>query len=151
MQELHFLRDLFFSKENGFYITVQPIHLLVLQLETINKMIMTTIAFRTIDWGTVERTEHKGETGTSFWKTVQIGGLRIRIVEYSAGYIADHWCRKGHIVQCLQGDFTSEMENGESFFLSEGMTYVVSDNLSSHKSVSKNGVKLLIIDGDFLS
>jgi len=111
---------------------------------------MISIPFQTIDWKTIERTEHKGETGISFWQTVQLYGLRIRIVEYSSGYIADHWCRKGHIVHCLEGDFTSEMENGENFFLSAGMTYVVSDNLSSHKSLSKNGVKLLIVDGDFL-
>jgi hypothetical protein len=64
--------------------------------------------------------------------------------------MADHWCQKGHILYCLEGEFVSELENGESFTLSAGMMYVVSDNLSSHRSVSKNGVKLLIIDGDFL-
>jgi hypothetical protein len=74
----------------------------------------------------------------------------MRIVEYSAGYLADHWCQKGHIVHCLEGAFQSELENGEIFTLNKGMTYIVSDNLSSHRSISENGVKLLIIDGDFL-
>jgi quercetin dioxygenase-like cupin family protein len=111
---------------------------------------MSTISFHTIDWNTIARTEHKGETGTSFWQTCQYDGLRVRIVEYSAGYLADHWCRKGHIVHCLEGEFTSELENGESFFLKAGMSYIVSDELSSHRSVSATGVKLLIIDGDFL-
>lgn len=108
------------------------------------------IPFQTIDWSIIPKNDHKGKSGNAFWQTVQYPGLRIRIVEYSKGYMADHWCQKGHIVHCLEGDFTSESENGESFSLKEGMTYIVSDDLSSHRSVSTNGVKLLIIDGDFL-
>ena len=111
---------------------------------------MSNIYFQTIDWSSIQKTEHTGETGTSFWQTLQLDKLRMRIVEYSAGYLADHWCSKGHIVHCIEGEFTSELENGELFPLKKGMTYVVSDNLSSHRSISKNGVKLLIIDGDFL-
>jgi hypothetical protein len=111
---------------------------------------MYSIPFQTIDWTSVEKTEHKGESGTAFWQTLQFGGLRMRIVEYSKGYLADHWCQKGHIVHCLEGGFVSELQNGEDFTLTKGMTYIVSDDLSSHRSVSANGVKLLIIDGDFL-
>ncbi len=111
---------------------------------------MSNIPFQTIDWADVPKTEHRGETGIAYWQTLQFGGLRVRIVEYSAGYIADHWCQKGHIVHCLEGEFISEMENGEAFSLKKGMTYIVSDDLSSHRSVSENGVKLMIIDGDFL-
>lgn len=108
------------------------------------------IPFEVIDWSLFEKTEHKGETGSAFWQTLQKSGLRIRIVEYSEGYLADHWCQKGHIVHCLKGEFITVMETGESFKLAEGNTYVVSDNLSSHRSFSENGVKLLIVDGDFL-
>ena len=108
------------------------------------------IPFQNIDWTNVEKVEHLGETGSSTWQTIQIGGLRIRLVGYSKGYLADHWCKKGHIVHCLEGEFISELETGEKFTLSRGMTYVVSDDLSSHRSISTNGVKLLIIDGDFL-
>lgn len=109
------------------------------------------IPFQTIDWNSINSTEHKGETGMSFGKTIQFEGLRLRIVEYSKGYLADHWCKLGHIVHCLEGEFISELENGEKFILTQGMTYVVSNELSSHRSYSENGVKLLIIDGDFLS
>jgi len=108
------------------------------------------IPFQTIDWTNIAKTEHKGEFGTSFWQTIQFEGLRIRIVEYSKGYLADHWCKKGHIVHCLEGEFVSELENGEKFTLKKGMTYVVSDDLSSHRSSTEDGVKLMIIDGDFL-
>ena len=108
------------------------------------------IPFQTIDWAEIPKTEHKGESGTAFLQTVQFTGLRIRIVEYSKGYIADHWCQKGHIVYCLEGGFVSELHDGKEFVLTKGMTYIVSDGLSSHRSISKNGVKLMIIDGDFL-
>jgi hypothetical protein len=108
------------------------------------------IPFQTIDWATVPKVEYKGETGSAYWQTVQFPGLRVRIVEYSKGYQADHWCRKGHIVHCLEGEFVSELQNGEKTILKKGMTYVVSDELSSHRSFTKEGVKVMIIDGDFL-
>lgn len=111
---------------------------------------MSNIPFQAIDWTLVEKTEHKGETGTALWQTIQYDGLRIRMVEYTAGYMADHWCQKGHIVHCLEGEFISELSTGENIKLTKGETYIVSDNLSSHRSVSANGVKLLIVDGDFL-
>ncbi len=109
------------------------------------------IPFQNIDWSKVPRTEHKGETGIAYWQTIQFQGLRIRIVEYSPGYLADHWCKKGHIVHCLEGEFVSEMKDGDQSAMKEGMTYVVSDELSSHRSKTEKGVKLLIIDGEFLS
>lgn len=114
------------------------------------KMNTKNIPYQTIDWTSVPRTEHKGETGVAYWQTMQFEGLRIRLVEYSKGYVADHWCKKGHIVHCLEGEFVSEMEGGEKSVLTKGMTYVVTDELSSHRSVTKDGVKLMIIDGDFL-
>jgi hypothetical protein len=109
-----------------------------------------SIPFQTINWSGVPKTEHRGESGTAYWQTIQFPGLRLRIVEYSKGYIADHWCQKGHIVHCLEGEFVSDLQEGEEFVLTKGSTYVVSDGLSSHRSITKNGVKLLIIDGDFL-
>ena len=111
---------------------------------------MSNISFQTIDWNNIEKTEHKGETGSAFWRTIQFDKLRVRVVEYSPGNVADHWCQKGHVVYCFEGEFVSELENGEKFLLTKGMTYVVSDNLSSHRSISNSGVKLLIIDGNFL-
>jgi len=109
------------------------------------------IPFQTIDWQDIEKTVHKGETGIAYWQTLQLGGLRLRRVEYSANYLADHWCRKGHIVHCLEGKFVSELQNGERFTLSKGMSYIVSDDCSTHRSISEEGVLLLIIDGNFLA
>ena len=111
---------------------------------------MSNIPFQSIDWSDVPKVEYQGETGTATWQTMQYQGLRLRIVEYSAGYVADHWCAKGHIVHCLEGEVTNEPEGKSASLLKQGMTYIVSDDLSSHRSVTKDGVKLLIIDGDFL-
>lgn len=111
---------------------------------------MSNIPFQAIDWASIEKVEYKGETGVALWQTVQFPGLRIRIVEYSNGYLADHWCKKGHIVHCLEGEFISELATGEKIKLKKGETYVVSDELSSHRSISENSVTLLIVDGDFL-
>ena len=111
---------------------------------------MSNIPFQTVDWTSIEKVEYKGETGSALWQTIQFEGLRIRLVEYTSGYVADHWCEKGHIVHCLEGEFISELSTGQKFTLMRGQTYVVSDDLSSHRSTSINGVKLLIIDGDFL-
>jgi len=111
---------------------------------------MTPIPFQIIDWSRVEKTVHPGETGTAIWQTIQLDSLCIRLVTYSAGYLADHWCQKGHIVHCLEGEFITELESGEKTTMSAGQSFVVSDGLSSHRSFSKTGVKLLIIDGDFL-
>ncbi len=108
------------------------------------------IPFQTIDWNSIPKVEYAGENGTATWQTLQFEGLRVRIVEYSKGYLANHWCRKGHILHCLEGELVSELESGEEFILRKGMTYVVSDELSSHRSHTKDGVKVLIVDGDFL-
>ena len=111
---------------------------------------MTNIPFQTIDWSSVEKVIYPGETGTAIWQTLQYSGLRIRRVEYSANYLADHWCQMGHIVHCLKGSFVSELKNKSAITLTEGMSYIVSDDLSSHRSISKEGCQLLIIDGGFL-
>lgn len=111
---------------------------------------MNQIPFQTTDWSKIPATEHKGETGIAYWRTQQFGNIRVRMVEYSAGYMADHWCQKGHIIFCVEGEMISELQDGTKHILSKGMSYIVSDNLSSHRSTSSNGVKLFIIDGDFL-
>jgi hypothetical protein len=109
------------------------------------------IPFHTTNWETVPVTEHKGIIGTAYWKTLQFGDLRMRVVEYTRNYVADHWCEKGHLIYCLEGDMITELADGSKHVLKKGMSYQVSDGLSSHKTSSENGVKLLIVDGGFLS
>jgi hypothetical protein len=108
------------------------------------------IAFQITDWDKVPVSEHKGETGVAYWRTLQFEGLRIRMVEYSESYKADHWCEKGHIIYCIDGEMDTELADGRIMKLSKGMTYQVSDELSSHRTSSVDGVKLFIVDGDFL-
>lgn len=112
---------------------------------------MKKIPFQVINWTKIPATEHPGENGTAFWQAIHFEGLRVRIVTYSAGYLADHWCAKGHIVHCLEGEVENQLITGESNVLTAGMSYIVSDDASQHRSYSPNGVKLLIVDGDFLA
>ncbi len=109
------------------------------------------IPFRVIDWASLEEAKSVGEKGFALSRTVEESGLRVRMLEYSAGYLADHWYRKGHLVHCLKGSFITEMEDGTKYRLEEGTSYLVSDELSSHRSHSEHGTTLLIVDGDFLA
>ncbi len=104
------------------------------------------IPFQVHDLENVLPEEHAGESGKALWKTIKKGNVRIRIVEYSAGYLADHWCEKGHAVFVLEGEFESELKDGRKFNLGKGMCYLVADNAEAHRSYTKNGVKLLIVD-----
>ncbi|WP_126245485.1 DHCW motif cupin fold protein [Chitinophaga rhizosphaerae] len=110
-----------------------------------------SIPFTVVNWQDILLSTHPGETGVAQWQTLQFPGLRVRIVSYSPGYLADHWCTKGHIVHCLQGSFDSELKDGTTHTLTQGMTYIVSDDASIHRSRTESGVTLLIIDGDFLA
>lgn len=108
------------------------------------------IPFQVTDWTKQAITRHPGESGEALWRTLAYDNLRIRLVEYSANYKADHWCSKGHIIYCLEGEMTTELSDGRKFTLTQGMSYQVSDHLSQHRTHTKQGVKLLIVDGEFL-
>ena len=109
-------------------------------------MEINNIPFCTIKWNELPSEEHYGITGKACWKVVKHGHVRARIVEYSPGYFADHWCEKGHVVYVLEGVFTSELKDGRKFVLTKGMSYIVADNTSPHRSFTKTGVKLFIVD-----
>jgi hypothetical protein len=109
-------------------------------------MNMSDIPFGTTDWNQVERTEHPGETGMGYWRTRQFGAIRVRMVEYLPGYKADHWCKKGHILLCLQGELHTERAAGRQFVLTPGVSYQVADNAEAHRSSTDTGATLFIVD-----
>ena len=109
-------------------------------------MQMSEIPFGTTDWSQVERSEHHGETGLAIWRTRQFGNLRVRMVEYTPGYRADHWCIKGHILLCLEGQLETELADGRKFVLTPGVSYQVADNTDPHRSSTQIGAKLFIVD-----
>ena len=109
-------------------------------------MNMLGIPFGTTDWTDVARTEHPGATGTAIWRTRQFGDIRVRIVEYTPGYLADHWCVKGHILYCLEGELRTELKDGRYFTLTPGMSYQVADNEEPHRSSTHAGARLFIVD-----
>jgi hypothetical protein len=104
------------------------------------------IPFGTTDWSQVERTEHKGESGLAYWRTQSFGSIRVRMVEYTPGYLADHWCVKGHVLLCIEGELHTELEDGRKFMLRPGMSYQVADNAEPHRSHTAVGAKLFIVD-----
>ena len=109
-------------------------------------MKLDAIPFGTTDWTRVELTEHRGDTGTAYWRTREFGSIRVRQVEYTPGYKADHWCRKGHILLCLEGELHTELEDGRRFTLTPGMSYQVADGAEAHRSSAPRGAKLFIVD-----
>jgi quercetin dioxygenase-like cupin family protein len=113
-------------------------------------MTESAILFQITDWTEIPATVHKGETGEAYWRTRTHSNLRLRMVVYSPGYKADHWCSRGHIIYCIEGEMTTELSDGSSYAMKEGMTYEVSDYVSWHRSFTENGAKLFIIDGAFL-
>lgn len=109
-------------------------------------MNMHDIPFGTTDWSGVERTEHPGETGKAYWRTRQFGTIRVRMVEYTPGYKADHWCSKGHILLCVEGELHTELADGRVSTLKPGMSYQVADGAEPHRSYTTGGAKLFIVD-----
>lgn len=109
-------------------------------------MEMTGIPFGTTDWSRVDTTEHAGETGMAIWRTCHFGSVRVRMVEYTPGYLADHWCSKGHVLLCLEGELHTELEDGRQFVLTPGMSYQVADHAEAHRSFTDVGAKLFVVD-----
>jgi hypothetical protein len=104
------------------------------------------IPFEVTDWSQVEPVAHAGTTGQATWRTRQCGAVRVRMVDYSPGYLADHWCEKGHILLCLDGRMDTELSDGRVVTLTAGMSYQVADGASSHRTRSEGGAKLFIVD-----
>ena len=109
-------------------------------------MQLPSFPFQILDWSSVSSEEHTGETGIAYWQVFMMGNIRIRKVEYSAGYKADHWCKKGHIILCTEGEIDTELDDGRIMKLTAGMTYFVGDDCEAHRTSTKNGCKLFIVD-----
>jgi quercetin dioxygenase-like cupin family protein len=104
------------------------------------------LPFGTTDWSTVPAEEHPGVSGHAYWRTRQFGAIRVRLVEYTPGYLANHWCQKGHILLCLEGELHTELEDGRTFVLTPGVSYQVADGAEPHRSSTRVGAKLFIVD-----
>ena len=109
-------------------------------------MKISAIPFGITDWSNVEPTEHPGDTGFARWRTQKFGDVRVRMVEYSPGYFANHWCVKGHILLCLEGELHTELADGRAFVLRPGVSYQVADDAEPHRSHTDIGARLFIVD-----
>ena len=102
--------------------------------------------FNATDWSKIERIEHKGERGFVYWRTQQFGSIRVRMLECTPGYLSDHWCSKGHILLCVEGELNTELQDGRRFTLTPGMSYQVADDVEPHRSYTEPGAKLFVVD-----
>ena len=109
-------------------------------------MKIADLPFGTINWNAVESTTHPGQTGEARWRTRKFGDVRVRMLDYSAGYLANHWCSKGHFLLCLEGELETELADGRRFTLRPGMSYQVADGAEPHRSFTRTGAKLYVID-----
>lgn len=109
-------------------------------------MNLHSFPFQTLDWSSVPKEEHRGETGMAYWQVQKMNDIRVRMVEYSAGYKADHWCSKGHIILCLEGEMNTELKDGRIMKLTKGMCYFVGDENEAHQTSTVSGCKLFIVD-----
>lgn len=109
-------------------------------------MNISNIPFGTTDWSAIAQTEHSAQAGQAFWRTQQFGAVRVRMVEYTPGYVSDHWCSKGHILLCLAGELHTELDDGSVHVLRPGMSYQVADGAEAHRSSAPAGAQLFIVD-----
>jgi hypothetical protein len=109
-------------------------------------MNISSFSFQTLDWSSIPKEERKGETGIATWQIQMMNDIRVRMVEYSPGYKADHWCSKGHIILCTEGEMDTELDDGRILTTSKGMCYFVGDHCEAHRSSTKTGCKLFIVD-----
>jgi quercetin dioxygenase-like cupin family protein len=104
------------------------------------------VPFQTIDWSRIEPTVHPGDPGIAKWRTVEAGNVRVRLVEYSPGYVADHWCERGHVIFVLEGELITDLRDGRTFVLGPGQSYVVADGDGAHCSRSPAGAHMFVVD-----
>jgi hypothetical protein len=109
-------------------------------------MEMKNISFGVTNWSEIAAIEHSGERGTATWHAQQFDTIRVRLVEYSPGYMADHWCKKGHILFCIEGELHTELADGRKYVLTPGISYQVADNAEPHRSSTQVGARLFIVD-----
>lgn len=102
------------------------------------------VPFCTIDWNSIKATKHPGITGDAYWRTFEMGNIRVRMVEYTPGYLADHWCKRGHVLLILEGELETELEDGRKFTLKPGMSYQVAEDVNPHRSYTEKVLSCLL-------
>jgi hypothetical protein len=107
---------------------------------------MSPLPMSVTDWETLPHERHEGDTGFALWRTRNFNDIRVRMVEYSPGYHADHWCAKGHVILCLAGSLDIELADGTCHALKPGHSYHVGDGDPGHRSRTSEGARLFIVD-----
>lgn len=109
-------------------------------------MRLEEIPFAAVDWERLPVEVHPGASGEAVWRTFAAGNVRARLVEYSPGYVADHWCERGHVLLVLEGELVTELADGSVHTLTPGRGYCVADGVAPHRSRTATGARLFIVD-----
>lgn len=104
------------------------------------------VPYSQIRWDMIPPKSYPGITGEAIWRTYEMGNIRVRMVEYTPGYFADHWCSKGHVILLLEGELSTELSDGRIIHSKAGETVVVGDDTNPHRSSTQTGAKLYIVD-----
>lgn len=96
-----------------------------------------------VDWSRTPATKTAGATSRAH----KTNDVQLRVVDYDPGYLADHWCSKGHILYVISGSLTIEHGDGKaSYELAAGMSWQTADNGPPHRVRSTGGATVFIVD-----
>lgn len=99
-----------------------------------------------IDWSSQPAREIHGTHGRALERTTSLGSIRVRLVEFSPGYEADHWCTRGHIAFVVEGTCTLRIDDGRAVTLSRGQSFTVGDEIDAHMLVTEHGAIVFLVD-----
>jgi quercetin dioxygenase-like cupin family protein len=104
------------------------------------------VPFSNIRWPEMPLSEQSGAVGYALSQTVETGNVRLRLVTFSPGYEADHWCSKGHVVFVLKGQLSTVLQDGRKFLTLQGESFCVGDNDGQHRAETDRGATVFIVD-----
>jgi hypothetical protein len=104
------------------------------------------VPFQAIAWDALAATSHPGEAGTATMREVEVGPLRLRCIDYSAGYRSDHYCELGHVAFVVEGEIEILMHGRAPSRLVAGASFAVGSHMEPHSVVSPRGAKLFVVD-----
>jgi len=110
-------------------------------------MKLANIPEQVTDWTQLPAIEVPGTSGVAKARTQDIGEAQLRLIEYSQGYLADHWCAKGHVIYVVSGTLAIEHQDGRAACaLSAGMSWCVADEARAHRVRSDDGATIFVLD-----
>jgi uncharacterized cupin superfamily protein len=111
-------------------------------------MTLPKMPFTITDWSELPATRIQGQQGYTEWRAQDFGAIRVRLSEYSPGYVADGFCDTGHVLYVIEGEVEVELKDGRRFKMTPGQSFSVSDfGDAAHRCSSVHGAKFFVVEG----